>query len=65
MHLRRITPTCVGKTWCKMAEYDMNKDHPHVRGENRDHDDIGSRAERITPTCVGKTLSKLPYDGGH
>ena len=55
----RNTPTCVGKTSRRFERIFAHQKHPHVRGEDPEHDQYGDVSGRNTPTCVGKTTRLL------
>ena len=53
--LKRLTPTCVGRTSTLKSASRARSAHPHVRGEDDDAEAILDGADRLTPTCVGRT----------
>ena len=52
---RRLTPTCVGRTWCGQGTWRRRPAHPHVRGED----------SRSTPAASAIRGSPPRAWGGH
>ena len=57
--LRRIIPTCVGKTLRGSQESSWFSDHPHVRGENKIHAITSLASAGSSPRAWGKPLPPL------
>ena len=49
------TPTCVGKTLALSLLPDLDRKHPHMRGEDLSALTLIAPSCGNTPTCVGKT----------